>query len=56
MELLVNCIAGLLQKRGLPTSDEQLAAIAACRDEDRLQRWLMATIDVESIAELLAME
>ncbi len=53
---LAQAVLRLLRKRGLEPTREQHDAIQACGDEDRLQRWLEATLDVESVAELLAVE
>ncbi|NJK31759.1 MAG: hypothetical protein HC927_04680 [Deltaproteobacteria bacterium] len=44
----------LLDLRGLRPTDPQRETITSCTDADRLLRWLAATNQVESVAELLA--
>jgi hypothetical protein len=56
LEGLARTILLLLNKRGLKPSDDQRARIVGCRDEARFERWVVATTEIDSVAELLAIE
>lgn len=52
-QALSTSIVRLLEKRGLAPTPEQVEVLTNCRDTQRLERWLEATLDVASVAELL---
>lgn len=56
VDALTRSTLRLLRKRGLEPTGEQRARLLTCRDPARLERWLDATLDVHSVAELLAIE
>ncbi|MFH0900421.1 MAG: hypothetical protein V2A73_07310 [Pseudomonadota bacterium] len=47
-------LLSVLSARELPVSEEQRAHILACRDLDRLDRWIRGATSADSVGELLA--
>ena len=46
-------ILALLQKRGLPITEEQRLALSHCKELDQLGVWLLRAAEVSSVSELL---